>query len=199
MLSSEGGLKLGSCLQCVWQQPMCLYLLSNLQAFISVTGTEVHQRERASTSMSWWHSDFIPPPWIGSLHVVVSCEWLVHCWYYRRQSSSLICLIHLREYCVGGETNCSHGKLEVLKIRLSPTTSLIQYRIPVAKSICSSCRGQTALSLHSTLGEGRIYGYGMGWRKDGNVIQLALESQGIEKVGTGEVWMDLIGVGFPCR
>lgn len=34
MPSSEDGLKLGSCLQCVWQQPMCLYLLSNLQAFI---------------------------------------------------------------------------------------------------------------------------------------------------------------------
>lgn len=98
-----------------------------------------------------------------------------------------------------GETDCSHGKLEVLKIRLSPTTFLVKHRIPVAKIICSSCREQTALSLHSTLGEGRIYEYGMGWRKDGNVIQLALESQGIEKVGTGEVWMDLIGVGFPCR
>lgn len=48
MPSSEDGLKLGSCLQCVWQ-PMCLYLLPNLQAFIyvfiTVKGTEVLQRE----------------------------------------------------------------------------------------------------------------------------------------------------------
>lgn len=93
---------------------------------------------------------------------------------------------------LGGKTDCSRGKLEVLKIRLSPTTFLVKYRIPVAKIICSSCREQTALSLHSTLGEGRIYEYGMGWRKDGNVIQLALGSQGIEKVGTGEVWVDLV-------
>lgn len=77
----------------VWQQPMCLYLLSNLQTFISVMGTEVHQRERESTSVSWWHSGFTPTPWIGSLHVVVGCEWLVHCWYYWRQSSFLFCLI----------------------------------------------------------------------------------------------------------
>ena len=51
MHSSEDGFKLGSCLQCVWRQPMCLYLLSNFQAFISVfmtvMGTEVLQRERA--------------------------------------------------------------------------------------------------------------------------------------------------------
>lgn len=55
MPSSEDGLKLGSCLQCVWQQPMCLYLLSNLQAFISVfmtvTGTEVLQREGAGDTV----------------------------------------------------------------------------------------------------------------------------------------------------
>lgn len=50
MPSSEDGLKFGSCQQYVWQQPVCLYLLSNLQAFISifmtVMGNEVLQRER---------------------------------------------------------------------------------------------------------------------------------------------------------
>lgn len=38
-----------------------------------------------------------------------------------------------------------------------------------------------------------------GGERTGMSFKLALESQGIEKVGTGEVWMDLIGVGFPCR
>lgn len=34
--SSQDGLKLGSYLQCVWQLPMCLYLLSNLHLFLSL-------------------------------------------------------------------------------------------------------------------------------------------------------------------
>lgn len=45
----------------VWQQPMCLYLLSNLQAFISVfmtvTGTEVLQRvSKLVTQWFYTHS-----------------------------------------------------------------------------------------------------------------------------------------------
>lgn len=64
---------------------MCLYLLSNLQAFIlvfmTVTGTEILQKERASACasvnelMTQW---FISTPRTGSLHIVVSYEWLVH-------------------------------------------------------------------------------------------------------------------------
>lgn len=45
-----------------------------------------------------------------------------------------------------------------IKIRLSPTTFLVTQDPRSQNSICSSCREQTALSLHSTLGEGRIYG-----------------------------------------
>lgn len=63
---------------------MCLYLLSNLQAFIlvfmTVMGTEVLQREseRACECEQADDTGFTSTPCTGSLHIVVSCEWLVH-------------------------------------------------------------------------------------------------------------------------
>ena len=76
MPSSEDGLKLSSCLQCVWRQPMCLYLLSNLQAFIlvfmTVMGTEVLQRESERVCECERADDtgFTSTPRTGSLHIV---------------------------------------------------------------------------------------------------------------------------------
>lgn len=44
---SGHGLRLGSCLQCMWQQPLCLYPLSDSLAVVSVfiVGTEALQRD----------------------------------------------------------------------------------------------------------------------------------------------------------
>lgn len=53
-------------------------------------GSSERERDERELMTPWFYK---PTPRTGSLHVVVSCEWLVHCWYHWRQSSSLICLI----------------------------------------------------------------------------------------------------------
>lgn len=118
-------------------------------------------RERESESArvwtSWWHSGFTPTPQTGSMHIVVSCEWLVHCWCCWRQGSSLICvtLAFRRSLCRGRDS----WQTWSIKNKAVPYNLPSHTQDPCSQnSICSSCREQTALSLHSTLGEGRIYG-----------------------------------------
>lgn len=144
MPSSEDGLKLSSCLQCVWRQPMCLYLLSNF-ASIYFGLYDCHgdwdsskreskracECERADDTVVYIHSPH---------------REFAHSWELRVVSASLRLLkggfiSHLldtriqEKLVLGKRLTVLLANLKVLNIRLSPTTSLVTHRIPVAKTV----------------------------------------------------------------
>lgn len=82
---------------------------------------------------------------------------LVSCWYSWRQGWSLTLISEESRLCWARDWLYSRLTLSI-KIRLSPTNFLVTQDPCSQNSICSSYREQTALSLHSTLGEGRIHG-----------------------------------------
>lgn len=103
---------------------------------------------------SWWHSGFTPTPLDREFARI--CElWVV---------STLLVLLkaglipHLLDTCIQENLDCVGEETVLIAKVKSPTTFLVTQDPCSQNSICSSCREQTALSLHSTLGEGRIYG-----------------------------------------
>lgn len=114
----------------VWQLPLCLYLLSNLHLFLSLSWGLRLFRDGGCDD-----SGFILTPWMGSLHKVVSCYCSTGIAKGRVHPIFAWCSNLRKSRLYWGRNWQNTWQTWSVKIRLSHITFLVTHRIPLAKTV----------------------------------------------------------------